>query len=311
MNPASAPAGQKIVYTGRTGDHKPMVMKGDADNNTYGYSSKDPICLNNAGHENMAEQFLASLSGPDGEPIRFGKIGECCPFSVRTRSKPVYLSTYQVTYKGLSAPVVLYFNAWEGFEPIVPYGFTPARKEMVNEYISVEEMEDLVVNDKRGTLRFSHAEHAYVFDIDPDVRSEDKHEAAARLAEDIKNGHEISVRSVDRKSTRVVESLALYHGPHQERVHDKDSSGSSDTVTTEVYTQDVLRTLVTNHQAGSYNFIADGQYYSYSSKTGDPIGNVREISGLIRKLRAGTYAKVVNRKGKRGWGRRISKITVY
>ena len=69
--------------------------------------------------------YLLSLRGPNGERVRYTRLGSCCaqpgPHGHRGREM---LDIFQVTYRGLDEPIDLYLNVYSFDEPEVPLGFT-------------------------------------------------------------------------------------------------------------------------------------------------------------------------------------------
>lgn len=97
----------------------------------YGYHQDYPV---NVGFTTLKEgpanenRFLNALQGPDGEKITYKKIGKCCPFPTKkTEMGGGLLNQYEITWKGLEKPVILYLNMYEKGEIMVPVGFTPKK----------------------------------------------------------------------------------------------------------------------------------------------------------------------------------------
>ena len=96
---------------------------------SYGYTEKNPICVGNKnemGGPADERSFLNSLSGPNGETIRYNRTGSCCPF--KTKNGLVggsgMLDIYEVSYAGLKQPVLLYINMYDAGPIAAPVGFT-------------------------------------------------------------------------------------------------------------------------------------------------------------------------------------------
>lgn len=96
---------------------KSSVVKNNiAVDNGFGYTKENPIKvagLSNGGPS--SEQFyLSSLRGPNGEKVEFKRRGSCCPFSTPNGIGGYgMLDIYEVAWKGLDKPVVLYLNMYD------------------------------------------------------------------------------------------------------------------------------------------------------------------------------------------------------
>ena len=97
-----------------------------ATDDSYGHSPENPI--NVGGLQNGAlnqRLFLSALAGPNGEEISFQRIGSCCPFPTPNGfNGRGLLDKYEVTYAGLSTPIILYLNFYDSDVLKVPVGFT-------------------------------------------------------------------------------------------------------------------------------------------------------------------------------------------
>ncbi|MCL2626077.1 MAG: hypothetical protein FWD46_04580 [Cystobacterineae bacterium] len=109
-------------------DEQSFRIREYAADKTYGYSKKNPIMVGGA-HEYQGPQnerrFLNALTGPKGEPIRYQRLGSCCPFYTRNGliQDGGLLDMYEVSYEGLAAPVILYINMYDSDVLKVPLGF--------------------------------------------------------------------------------------------------------------------------------------------------------------------------------------------
>ncbi len=104
---------------------------------TYGYTKENPIKVGgykeNVGP--MSERFyLYTLRGPNGERIRFQRIGSCCPFQTPHGFNGTgLLDMYEVTYEGLSTPIKLFINMYDYEKPKAPVGFTHIKRRQNNQ----------------------------------------------------------------------------------------------------------------------------------------------------------------------------------
>ena len=103
-----------------------------ASNADYGRSETSAIKLGSPesadpmleGRRNRT-YFLLSLRGPNGERVRYTRLGSCCaqpgPHGHLGREM---LDIFQVTHRGLDEPIDLYFNVYSFDDPRVPVGLT-------------------------------------------------------------------------------------------------------------------------------------------------------------------------------------------
>ena len=88
----------------------------------YGYTQEDPIKV--GGGPAGEQEYLRHLRGPEGQKLRFERLGSCCGFE--DSSLPFgggMLDMYEVTYEGLRKPVTLYLDMYRRVEPREPTGF--------------------------------------------------------------------------------------------------------------------------------------------------------------------------------------------
>jgi hypothetical protein len=103
------------------------VKKTPIDIETYGYSESNPIKVGDGPSGERA--YLDRLSGPDGQTVKYKRLGSCCPFKTRKGviDNTGLLDTYEVTYDGLQKNVILFFNMYDKGQLIAPKGFTLSR----------------------------------------------------------------------------------------------------------------------------------------------------------------------------------------
>lgn len=98
-----------------------------SDDPEYGYNPKKPIKLggfmNDSKYQGRQDEYFEGLMGPNGENVKVKRIGSCCPFA--DESLPYgagLLDRYEVDYKGLSKPIILYVNLYQFEQPLAPKG---------------------------------------------------------------------------------------------------------------------------------------------------------------------------------------------
>jgi hypothetical protein len=93
----------------------------------YGYSRENPIRVGGVDTDGAVRErsFLATLRGPNGEAVKFVRLGSCCQHpSPAGPNGQGMLDAYEVTYPGLARPVRLYLDMYREEAPRAPEGFT-------------------------------------------------------------------------------------------------------------------------------------------------------------------------------------------
>lgn len=108
-----------------------MSLSQAARDGRYGYSAAVPVPVG-GGLDEGAERtyrFLNALRGPDGTPIKYSRVGTCCPF--RTPRSPfggeAVLEVYQITIVERGETKRLYFDWYDEGDVLIPLGLTAAR----------------------------------------------------------------------------------------------------------------------------------------------------------------------------------------
>ena len=97
---------------------------------SYGYTPKEPILIggSSGGLSEAVKRtyrYLNSLRGPKGEEISFTRLGSCCRFDTKNAELGSgMLDQYEITYKGLAKPLVIYVNIYDAGELLIPKGLT-------------------------------------------------------------------------------------------------------------------------------------------------------------------------------------------
>ncbi len=96
---------------------------------TYGYSEKNPIMIGGEFSNGASNQrrYFASLAGPNGETVRFVRLGSCCGYESENAmlGGMALLDKYQLTYEGLKKPLVFYISLYDEEKAYVPVGLSP------------------------------------------------------------------------------------------------------------------------------------------------------------------------------------------
>jgi len=106
-----------------------MKLSRSATDAEYGYSDHSPVKVGGgfgSGSE-RTYQYLNALRGPAGEPVKYDRIGTCCPF--KSPNSPfdgeALLEVYAVAISG-GSPKRLYFNWYDEGDLLVPVGLSAA-----------------------------------------------------------------------------------------------------------------------------------------------------------------------------------------
>lgn len=110
--------GQKFYEDGS------MILKKVSTNKKYGYEPNHKTSIKVGKIENQFA-YLSALRGPNGEEVRFWRVSSCCHFKTKSAIFGYgLLDKYEVYYKGLKEPIILYINGYEYKTPKAPVGFT-------------------------------------------------------------------------------------------------------------------------------------------------------------------------------------------
>ncbi len=102
-----------------------VVTEFSADS-TYGYSPENPIMVGGGSEGPKNERrFLNALAGPDGQPIRYQRLGSCCSFASKNSDFGYgLLDRYKVEYENQETEIILYINMYDSDTLKVPVGLS-------------------------------------------------------------------------------------------------------------------------------------------------------------------------------------------
>jgi hypothetical protein len=91
--------------------------------NGYGYSADKPI--NCGGGMKGERRYLSKLRGPQGQRVHAVRLTNCCYFKLPGKNwkKRGFISRYEIRYKGIRQPVVIYLNGFMRAPVRAPGGF--------------------------------------------------------------------------------------------------------------------------------------------------------------------------------------------
>lgn len=97
---------------------------------SYAFSEHAPVLIG-GGFDSGSDRtykYLNALRSPNGEPIKYDRVGTCCPF--KSANSPfgdeALLEVYQLTIPGIGKKRI-YFNWYENGDPLIPIGLAAAR----------------------------------------------------------------------------------------------------------------------------------------------------------------------------------------
>jgi hypothetical protein len=113
----------------------PQLTNGDpfdfqevATDKKYGYTAEMPIKVGGESEGNGSlnqRKFLNALAGPNGEKIKYNRIGSCCPYKTdKSAFGTAFLDKYQITWDGQEKPIVLLIDFYEKGILKIPFGLT-------------------------------------------------------------------------------------------------------------------------------------------------------------------------------------------
>lgn len=112
------------VKTPLSADSFSMTSKDPA----YGFSAQKPIelggFLHGSKYEGAHMEYFQNLLGPNGEQVQARRLGSCCAFE--DSSIPFgggLLDKYELTYDGITKPLIIYVNLYKFVKPMAPQGF--------------------------------------------------------------------------------------------------------------------------------------------------------------------------------------------
>ena len=123
-----------VALVMRVGAAEPLPSEGDpvprsvATDPTYGLTDANPIKVGRRHGGPKDEQlYLAALRGPEGQRVKAKRLGSCCHFETPNAIGPgALLDKYEVKYRGIENPLVLYLNMYDYEQPVAPVGLKVA-----------------------------------------------------------------------------------------------------------------------------------------------------------------------------------------
>ena len=148
-------------------DDGSMKLTEISENKMYGYESDSKTAIK-VGTIANEYAFMKALRGPNGEPIRYQRLGSCCPFKTKSktaRAKSGLMDKYEVYYQGLEKPITLYLNGYEYETPKCPYGFT---------FINADKIEKPTIFPNDSILQVTFCDSKNVYSVDKEFLLKEK-----------------------------------------------------------------------------------------------------------------------------------------
>lgn len=106
-------------------DYTYLLLNSAADS-TYGYTSKNPVCVGGISDERAlapTKHYLNALLGPNGEEIKAFRYGSCCGFKTPNGmiNNTGLLDHYGVYWEG-SDTISIYINIYDKGNLFIPLG---------------------------------------------------------------------------------------------------------------------------------------------------------------------------------------------
>lgn len=103
-----------------SGVDEEIVIKEISTEKSYGFKKKKNIKVGSVSNEYA---YIAQLTGPNGEVVSANRLGSCC--AVKSPSAPfgkAPLDRWEIKYKGLKEPIIIYLNGYDYEQPKCPLG---------------------------------------------------------------------------------------------------------------------------------------------------------------------------------------------
>lgn len=95
---------------------------------SYAFSEHAPVLIGGGfgTGSDRTYKYLNTLRGPNGAPVKYDRVGTCCPF--KSDNSPfgdeALLEVYQLSIPGVGTPKRIYFNWYETGDVLIPVGLS-------------------------------------------------------------------------------------------------------------------------------------------------------------------------------------------
>ena len=107
-------------------DDNTYLLVNHASDSTYGYTSRNPVCVGGVNEESLiapSRYYLRALLGPNGEKTKFFRYGSCCAFQTPNGllNNQGLLDHYGMYWEG-SDTISIYINVYDKGNLFIPLG---------------------------------------------------------------------------------------------------------------------------------------------------------------------------------------------
>jgi hypothetical protein len=129
LSSTSSTAGGAVITDEMIGRGRGVMKLSETSTDPlYAFSERAPVLIGGGfgSGSDRTYKYLNSLRGPNGQPVKYDRVGTCCPF--KSPNSPFggagLLEVYQLSIPGVAAPKRLYFNWYETAEVLIPVGLS-------------------------------------------------------------------------------------------------------------------------------------------------------------------------------------------
>lgn len=113
-------------------DDRTYLLTEHANDPSYAWKKSNPVKVGSKeGRGPLNElRFLNALLGPNGEEVRFVRIGSCCPFKTPNAviGNKGLLDHYRIFWEGARDTLDIYINMYDEGDLKIPVGLTAKKK---------------------------------------------------------------------------------------------------------------------------------------------------------------------------------------
>jgi hypothetical protein len=112
-----------------------IKIEGVSKSTRFAFTPEEPVKLGVTKRDlalTYIEKYFNSITGPNGEVVRYKRLKSCCPYKTVNSEEFPYqnlavLEVYQVLYDGLKEPILIYINFFDEGKVMAPKFFLVKR----------------------------------------------------------------------------------------------------------------------------------------------------------------------------------------
>ena len=114
-------------------DDNTYLLTETTEDKTYGYKESNPVKVGgskeSSGPKNE-RRFLNALLGPNGEQVKYYRVGSCCPFKTPNGlvNNTGMLDRYRITWTASKDTLDIFINMYDAGDLKIPHGLTARKK---------------------------------------------------------------------------------------------------------------------------------------------------------------------------------------